>query len=113
MPAASAVTSAGAASAAASALSLRPRFVDYQVPPAKILAVQGVNSAVGIFVDGNFHESKTAGLSRKTVTNQIDTRGSNTHLSKPLLELIFRRGKRKITDVELLHLPTPSARNPK
>jgi len=87
-------------------------FVDHQVPSTEILAVQGVNGAIGIFVVLNFDEGKTARLSRETVTNEIDTRGSNTHLREPFLKLFFRRGKRKIADVELLHLPTPSARNP-
>jgi hypothetical protein len=33
-------------------------------------------------------------------------------LREVLVNLIFRRGKRKIPNVELLHLPAPSARNP-
>jgi hypothetical protein len=33
-------------------------------------------------------------------------------LREPLVKLIVRRGKRKIPNVELLHLPAPSARNP-
>jgi hypothetical protein len=91
---------------------LRPRFVDYQVPPAEILAVQRVDRAIGVFVALHLDEGKTARLSRETVTNEIDTRGSNAYLCEPFLKLIFRRGKRKVADVELLHLPTPSARNP-
>jgi hypothetical protein len=107
-------TTASAAPTAASAtsLSLRPRFIHYQVPPAEILSVQRVNSAIRIFVALHLHEGKTARLARKPVTNQIDTRGSNTNLREPFLQLLFRRGKREIADVELLHLPTPSARNP-
>jgi hypothetical protein len=112
-PAPTAVTTSSTTPAAsAAALSLRTCFVDYQVPPAEILAVQGIDGAVGVFVVLNLDEGKTARLSRKTVTNEIDTRGSNTYLREPFLKLIFRRGKRKIPDVELLHLPTPSARNP-
>jgi hypothetical protein len=52
---------------------LRPRFVDYQVPPAEILAVQRVHRAIRIFVALHFNEGKTARLSRETVTNEIDT----------------------------------------
>jgi len=91
---------------------LRPSFIDDQVPPAEILAVQGIDSAIRIFVALNFDEGKTAGLPCETVTNEIDARGSNADLREPFLKLLFRRGKRKIADVELLHLPTPSARNP-
>jgi hypothetical protein len=97
---------------AATTLSLRPRFIHYQVPPAEILPVQRINGAIRIFVALHLHEGKTARLARKPVTNQIDTRGSNTNLREPFLQLLFRCGKRKIADVELLHLPTPSARNP-
>jgi len=96
----------------AAALSLWPSFVDYEIPATEILAVQGIDGAVGIFVGLHFDEGETTRLSRETVPNEIDTRGSNTDLREPFLKLIFRRGKRKIPDVELLHLPTPSARNP-
>jgi hypothetical protein len=114
MPAASAaVTSTPAAASAATAFSLGASFVDDKVPAAEILAVEGVDGAVGVFVVGNLDEGETARLPGKTIANEIDTRGSNTDLSKPLLHLFFRRGKRKITDVKLLHLPTPSARNPR
>jgi hypothetical protein len=106
-------TAAGATpTTAAAALSLRPSFIHHQVPPAEILPVQGIDGAIRVFVALHFDEGKTAGLSRETVTNQIDARGSNADLCKPFLQLLFRRGKRKIADVELLHLPTPSARNP-
>jgi hypothetical protein len=112
--AASVTTAASGASAAATsaALSLRPSFVDYQVPPAEILPVQRVDGAICVFVALHFDEGKTARLSREAVSNQIDARGSNADLREPFLQLLFRRGKRKIADVELLHLPTPSARNP-
>src|SRR5713226_7028588 len=103
--AASAAISATAAPAAtATAFCLGPRFVDHQVPPAEILPVQGVDGAVGIFVIGDFDEGEPARLPRKTVTDQINARGSNTDLRKPFLKLLFRRGKRKIPNVELLHL---------
>jgi hypothetical protein len=111
-PAAVTTTASTAPAATAATLSLRPRLVYHQVPAAEILAVQGVDRAVGIFIALHFDEGKTARLSRKTVTNQIDARGSNADLREPFLKLLFRRRKRKIPNVELLHLPTPSARNP-
>ena len=111
-PAAITTTASATSTAPAAALSLRPSFVDNQVPPAEILAIQRVDRAVGVFVTLNFDESETARLTREPVTNEIDARGSNANLCEPFLQLLFRRGKRKIADVELLHLPTPSARNP-
>jgi hypothetical protein len=112
--AAAAITTASSATSTAPAatLSLRPGFIDHEVPAAEILAVQRVDGAVGVFVTLHFHEGKAAGLSREAITNEIDTRGSYANLCEPFLQLLFRRGKRKIADVELLHLPTPSARNP-
>src|SRR5579859_703527 len=116
MAAASAAVTAATATASTttttSALSLRPRFIDDEVPPAEVLAVQRIDRAVGVFVALHFHEGKAAGLTREPVTNEIDTRGSYANLCEPFLQLLFRRGKRKIADVELLHLLTPSARNP-
>jgi hypothetical protein len=111
----SAVTTASRTTpaSAATTLSLRARLVYHQVPAAEILAVQGVDGAVSIFIALYFDEGKTARLSRETVTNEIDARGSNANLREPFLKLLFRRRKRKIPDVELLHLPTPSARNPR
>jgi hypothetical protein len=101
-----------ASTTATTAFGLRPRFVDHQVASAKILAVQRVDRAVGIVVIAQFNECKPTRLARETIPNQIDTRGSYTDLREILVKLIFRRGKRKIPDIELLHLPAPSARNP-
>jgi|GEM_PF-4238408 len=110
--AAASVTAATASAPAPAAFRLRPRFVYYQVSAAEILAVEGVDSTICIFIIGNFDEGETARLSGEPVTNEVYTRGSNTDLREPLLHLLFRSGKRKVTHVKLLHLPTPSARNP-
>jgi hypothetical protein len=107
-----AATSAPASAPAAGTLGLRPGFVDHQVPSTEILTVQGVDSAVSIFVIGYFNEGEATRLSCKAIADQIDTRGSYTDLREPFMKLILRRGKRKIPNVELLHLPAPSARNP-
>src|SRR5216684_4112222 len=88
----------------ASALCLGTCFIYNEVSPPEILTVQGVHRAIRVFVIGHFNEGEPARLSRKTVANQIDARGSYTDLREPLVELFFRRGKRKITDIELLHL---------
>jgi hypothetical protein len=104
MAAASAAIPAAPATAAAAALCLGTCFIHHEVSPAEILTVQGVHGAIRVFVIGHFNESEPARLSRKTITNQIDARGSYSDLREPLVELLFRRGKRKITDIELLHL---------
>src|SRR5437879_5617318 len=103
MATASAAVSAAPATAA-TALRLGTCFVHYKVSSPEILTVQGIHRAIRIFVIGHFNEGETPRLSCKPIANQIDARGSHTDLRKPLVELIFRRGKRKITDIELLHL---------
>jgi hypothetical protein len=112
MAAASAAVSAATAAAAAtstttaaSAFGLRPSLIHHQVPTTEILTVQRIDRAIRIFVVAHFNESETTRLARKTIADQVDTRGSYTDLREPLVKLIFRRGKRKIPDVELLHLP--------
>src|SRR6266853_2765572 len=101
--ASAAVPAAPATTTAAAALCLGTCFVHYEVSSAEILTVQGIHRAIGVFVIGHFNEGETARLSRKTIANQIDARGSYPDLRKPLVKLVFRRGKRKITDIELLH----------
>jgi hypothetical protein len=59
-PTAVTTTTAAAPAASAATLSLRPRFIDYQVPPAEILPIQRVDCAVCIFIALHFHEGKTA-----------------------------------------------------
>jgi len=104
------VSAAPATSAATGTLCLRPCFIHHEVAPAKILAVQRIDRAIRIFIAIYFDECKPARLPCKTVTDEIDARGCYANLREPLVELIFRSGKRKIPNIELLHLPTPSAR---
>jgi hypothetical protein len=106
----SAVSSASTASTTA-ALCLGARFIHHEVPPTEILSVQGIDRALGVFVAVHFDEGETARLARESVADKIDAGRGNTNLREPFVELILRRGKRKITDIELLHLLTPSVRN--
>jgi hypothetical protein len=46
------------ASTTAAALLLRTSLVDHQVASTKVLAVKGVDRAIGFFIVGNFDESK-------------------------------------------------------
>jgi hypothetical protein len=109
---ASAATAAETAPAAtAAALFLGTSFVDDEIAAAKILAVHGIDRAIRFFVIGNFDESETTRLAREPITNEIDSRGINTSLREKIMQRIFRCGKWKITNIELLHLRTPSARN--
>lgn len=93
-----------APAAATAALCLGTRLIHHQVSPAKILPIQGIDRTFRIFVSVHFHEGEAARLARKTVTNEIDCRRGYSNLRKPLLKLLLRRRKRKISDVELLHL---------
>jgi hypothetical protein len=88
----------------ASTFCLWTRFIHHQVPPAEILPVQGVDRALRVFVSIHFDERKAARLARETIADEIDARRGYTDLREPLVQLFFRRGKRKIPDVELLHL---------
>ncbi len=78
-PVASAPTAISTATAsarparAASTFRLRPRFVHYQVAPSKILTVERIDGAIGIFIVGHFHECESTGLPGETVTNEIYT----------------------------------------
>jgi hypothetical protein len=104
MAAAPAPIPAATAGTTSAALCLGTCFVHHKVSPAEILTVQRIHRAVRIFVIGHFNERETARLARKPVANQVDSRRSHTDLREPLVKLLFRRGKRKISDIELLHL---------
>jgi hypothetical protein len=106
-----ATTAGSAATAAAGAFGLRTGFVHDKVPAPEILTVEGSDRAIRLFIVRNFNESETSGLARKTITNQTDCGGVDTDLTEPFLQLLFRCVERKIADVKLLHLGTPSARN--
>jgi len=111
---ASATTTAAIASAPTAAtrpLGLRTRFIHYQVPATKILTVEIGDRAIRFFIVRYFDEGKPPRLAREPIPNQIDCGRVDPYLSEPLLQLLFRCRKREISDVKLLHLGTPSARN--
>jgi hypothetical protein len=72
MAAAAAAKATTATTTAATALLLRACLVHHEVATTEILPVQGIDRAIRFFIVGNFDESKTTRLARKTVTNQID-----------------------------------------
>jgi hypothetical protein len=106
-----ATTTAATTASTTAALRLWLGFVDYEIATAKILAVESVDGLLGVFVRGNFNETKTARLAGETVANEGYGRRSNSDLRKPFVKLIFCGGKREVTNIELLHLRTPSVRN--
>ena len=109
--AATTATIPAAATAATGAFRLRAGFVDNKVPTTEVLTVEAVDRAIRVFIAGDFDEGESTRLPREAVTNETDCRRTDTSLSKPFLELFFRCAERKITDVKLLHLRTPSVRN--
>jgi hypothetical protein len=94
------------------AFRLRLGFIDDQIAAAEVLPVEGIDGLLCVWVAGNFNERESARLSGEAIANEIDGGRSDTNLREPLVELIFRGGKWKVANVELLHLLTPSARNP-
>lgn len=71
--ASAAITAAPATAAAAAAFRLRPGLIDHEVAPAEILTVQGIHRAICVFVAVHFYEREASRLSRKTVTNEINS----------------------------------------
>lgn len=103
-----ATTTTAAAIAAATttptaARLLRTRFVDHQIAASEVLPVHGIHGAIGFFIVRDFHERKAARLPRETIADEVDCGRGNTCLGKMLVQGIFRGGKRKISNVKLLH----------
>jgi hypothetical protein len=64
--------SAVAAASTTTALAHRPSFVHYQRPAQKILAVAGLDGAVGFFVISKFREPESSRLTRELIANDLD-----------------------------------------
>jgi hypothetical protein len=97
--------------AATTAFGLRLGFVHDQIASAKVLTIQAIDGFLCVFVGGNFHESEAARLPGEAIPDKRDRRRSDSNLRKPFVELVFCGGKRKVTNIELLHLGTPSVWN--
>jgi hypothetical protein len=104
---------AATTTASAPALSLWLGLINNQVTPAEILAVQGIDGFLRVFIGRDFDEGESAGLAGETVTDEGDSGRRYTDLREPLMDLVFRRGKWEVAYVELLHLRTPFIRNPR
>jgi hypothetical protein len=110
-PAAVTTATTAVTAAAATAFGLRLGFVDDQIASAKILTIQASDGLLCVFVGGDFDESEAARLPGEAIADKRDSRRSDSNLREPFVELIFCGGKRKVTNVELLHLRTPSVWN--
>ncbi|HUN62820.1 MAG TPA: hypothetical protein VMU53_12555 [Candidatus Sulfotelmatobacter sp.] len=77
--ASTATTTAVITTPAASTLAfgLRTSFIHHKVPAAEVLAVETGNSAVRVFITGNFDKGETTRLPSETVTNQTDCRSAD------------------------------------
>ena len=94
---------AAATAASAAALLLRTRFIDHEVAPTEVLSVHRIDRAVSFFIVCDFDEGKPTRLAREPIANEVNCRGIDTSLREKIMERIFRSGKRKITNIELLH----------
>jgi hypothetical protein len=103
-PAAATAAIAAAAAATTTALGLRTRFVDHQVPAPEILTIEIGHRAIRFFIVRNFNEGETPRLTREAIANQIDRGRTDANLTQPFLQLLFGCREREITDVKLLHL---------
>jgi hypothetical protein len=63
---------AAAIAAVAAAFTHRPRFVDHQRAPEKILAIAGLNRAIRFAVIFDFDESEPAGLSGELIADDLN-----------------------------------------
>src|SRR5262249_52453908 len=88
----------------------RTRFVDHNVPPQEILAVQSSNSAFGFLVAVHFDKAKAARLSREAIAQKRNIGHSDPSLAKPVAQIFFSGPKRQVTHVKLPHRYTPSVR---
>jgi hypothetical protein len=82
---AAATAVASATSTASAAFGLRPRFVDHQVPTAKVLPVQRIHCPVRFFIIVDFDKRKTARLPGKAVADEVHRRRIYSCLRKEIV----------------------------
>src|SRR5207302_7125807 len=62
--------SAAASPASTAAFSRRSSLIHHEISTHEVMAVQGLDSALGFFVAMDFHEAKTARLPREAVARR-------------------------------------------
>src|SRR5687767_9676475 len=92
-------SAAPAATAAESALGLRPRFVDHQRPAVELVFVQLTDRSLRLFVRTHLDEREPACAAGRHISHHADA-VDLASLAEQLGKLIFRRGVWKVADVE-------------
>jgi len=87
---------------ATAAFAWRTSLVHNDIAAHEILAVETLNGAISLFVVVNLNEAESARLARKAVAYQRNSRRGDARLGEQSIQLLFRRLKWKITDVEFL-----------
>lgn len=87
--AAPAAVGTSTAGASASALAHGTRFIDYQRPTQKILAIAILHCAVRLFVVTKFRKSETARVAGELIPNNLHGIGVKTGPREPILKLCF------------------------
>src|SRR2546422_7850306 len=108
-PISAAGESAAASPASTAAFSGRSSLIHHEISTHEVMAVQGLDSALGFFVAMDFYEAKTTRLPREAVAHQSDVGHAHARLGKPVAQLLFRGLKGQIAHVKLLHQLAPSA----
>src|SRR5207253_8024420 len=78
--------SAAASPASTAAFSRRSSLIHHEISTHEVMAVQGLDSALGFFVAMDFHEAKTARLPREAVAHQSDVGDAHARLGKPVAQ---------------------------
>src|SRR6266852_4394137 len=104
-----AAPAAATSPASTAAFSGRSSLIHHEISTHEVMAVQGLDSALGFFIAMDFHEAKTARLPREAVAHQSDVGDAHARLGKPVAQLLFRGLKGQIAHVKLLHQLAPSA----
>src|SRR3989475_13097462 len=74
--------SAAASPASTAAFSGRSSLIHHEISTHEVMAVQGLDSALGFFVAMDFHEAKTTRLPREAVAHQSDVRSEERRVGK-------------------------------
>jgi hypothetical protein len=60
-------------SATTGTIRLRPGFIDVKRPAFNVPSIQGIDGFRGIGIVGHLHKRETSGLSRITISDDVDT----------------------------------------
>jgi hypothetical protein len=89
-------TTTAAARPPASTFPHWTRFIHHQRPAEKILAIAGLNGAIGFFIVAKFRKPKSARLTGKFVADYLNRIGLESGPREPILQLGFTGLVRKV-----------------